>query len=173
MAKSKKNSQLAMYMTIAMLVIGVLGIILFLFLTAVTIKSVDTGSGWFDDILGGIQDSIREYTDITGMQMVFGLTEGDTIKLEILDFSFVALIPLILVFAGIILNVPKSKLLGLIGVVCLVAAAIMFALTPNFVIFHGADMGAGDAYTAGIGSYMALGCSALCALIGVVRVLKV
>ena len=121
MAKKKKvNSQLPFYLTIGILVIAILGVVLFLFLDAVTLKEVEsTGIGIFDDLIGEIQDKLAEHTKFNGMQIVFGYSEtyaeGSILEstLNILNFSFVALIPLILVVAGIVLNIPKSKLLSL------------------------------------------------------------
>ncbi len=182
MAKSKRKSgQLGLYLTIAILVVAVLGVALFLFLDAVVIKKLQSsgGDGIFDQIIGNITDAINDIlsngTPFTGMQIVFGYSNttevfGQPIVTEILQFSFVALIPLILMVAGVILNIPKSKLFGLIGVICFIAAAVMFVFTPNYVWFAGADsMGVADYYQAGVGSYLGLACSALCALLGLGR----
>lgn len=182
MAKKKKvNSQLPFYLTIGILVVAILGVVLFLFLDAVTLKEVEsTGIGIFDDLIGEIQDKLAEHTKFNGMQIVFGYSEtyaeGSILEstLNILNFSFVALIPLILVVAGIVLNIPKSKLLSLIGVVCFVAAAVMLIFVPNYVSIAGSDsLGAADYYQPAVGAYLGMVCSAICAILGLGRTLLI
>lgn len=182
MAKRKKiNSQLPFYLTIGILVVAVIGVVLFLFLSAVTLKEVEsTGFDIFDQIVGEIQDVIADKTEFNGMEIVFGYThiaaEGTFLETEIpvLNFSFVALIPLILIVAGIVLNIPKSKLLSLIGVVCFVAAAIMLIFVPNYISFAGSDsLGAADIYKPAIGAYLGMVCIAICALLGLGRTLLI
>ena len=102
MAKSKKSSSMPLYLSVAILVLVVLGIILFLFLNATVLNTGDLG-----DYIEGISDS-----GFTGMQVVFGYTESTEgvieFSMEILGFSFVALLPLVFAFVGVILNITKS-----------------------------------------------------------------
>lgn len=165
MAKSKKSSSMPLYLSVAILVLVVLGIILFLFLNATVLNTGDLG-----DYIEGLSDS-----GFTGMQVVFGYTESTEgvieFSMEILGFSFVALLPLVFAFVGVILNITKSKLISLIGVLFLVAGAIMMLFTSNYLVWGELFASVAELleFNAGIGSYLGLACFGLAALVGLYR----
>ncbi|MBQ8405447.1 MAG: hypothetical protein IJX09_02240 [Clostridia bacterium] len=110
--------------------LGVIAIIMF-FLPAITIKVGD------------------EVVNYNGWQAIFGLTEkkdvlGSEVTLEYLTFSFMNLLTLILVAAGIVLCVLSflgkgNKFFAFIAIACFIVAGVFFFLTVQFAF-------AGSAY---------------------------
>lgn len=166
MAKSKKTGSASLYLSIVMLVLVILGVVLFLFLDVVKLN-VGKLEDYFPDLdLGGF----------TGMQVVFGYAEEGLVKVELLSFSIMALIPLILAFAGLILNVTKSKLLSFIGAVLLIVAAVMLYFSYAYVVWADSpfgQVGKGLVFATDIGAYIALGCFGVAAVVGLIRTVTI
>lgn len=87
---------------------------------------------------------LSEDTSYNGWQAMFGYTEttsllGKEVKTEVLAFSFMNLLSLILVAAGIVLCVLSflgkgNKFFALIAAACFIVAAVFFFLTLVFTI---------------------------------------
>lgn len=98
----------------------------------------------------------------TGWQVIFGAKEKNT-EAQILAFSFLNMLALLLPVAGALLQVSKSKVLKLVGAVCALAGTIMLFLMPNMVVFAENVGTIYKAYTAslGVGAIIAGICAAL------------
>lgn len=103
-------------------------------------------------------------SEYTSFQVAFGCSEvvwGE--KVQILDASFTAMLPIILLVVGVVLVVlklvvmQKSGLIALLACVAFVAAGVLFFMMPNFVA--GDDIGlfelAYGAIVAGVCSVLA------------------
>ena len=81
----------------------------------------------------------------TGFQTIFGYTQvsegllGSTVSTEVLGFSFLNLLPLVLVVAGVVCSLLKGKMLNFVGAGLLVLGAVMFFLMPTFTVVAGVD----------------------------------
>jgi hypothetical protein len=85
---------------------------------------------------------LTEEVNYNGWQAIFGLTEtskvlGNEVKTEYLVFSFMNLLTLILVAAGIVLCVLSflgkgNKFFAFIAIACFIVAAVFFFLTLKF-----------------------------------------
>ncbi len=104
----------------------------------------------------------------TGFETIFGYSEkvGST-STQILGFSFLGLLTVLLPLVGAVLAVSKSKLLKLIGAVLSLAGTVLFFLMPNFVVFAEGVETIYKAYTAslGVGAIIAGVVSALSTLV--------
>ena len=110
----------------------------------------------------------------TGIQQIFGYSEkSGIITLNILSFSFMTLLAVILPLIGSISVLFKNKIFRIIGTVVMIAGCILTFLAPNFVVF--ASESAFTNYlnpTIGIGAILAgvfFGLGALCNLYAVVE----
>ncbi len=171
MAK-KRKSNLPQILLLAIILLAVLGIALFLFVDAATLSDE-----------GIVMRSIKEFLEeleiesgFSGMDIVFGLTSNDIV---VLQFSFVALIPLLLGVIGILLNILSSKLLNLIGSVCLIGGAVMLIFVPNFIIYSETLQYMVDAveklditpFVAGVGAYLGTACFGLAGIVSLGKAL--
>ncbi len=123
MAKRRKsNKGLALLAVGALL--AIVGVCLFLFVDSVQFY------------LG--EDKIDDAT-FTGLQVMFGYKESYDLaivkgEIEVLKFSFMNFLPLLLVIAGIVLGALKSKLLNFVGGGLLIVAAVLFLFAGNFTV---------------------------------------
>lgn len=119
--KRKNNSSLLKYGVMLFgLVLVVVGIILFLTLKVSTVKVGD-------EVLSDV-DSLS----FTGAQLMFGYTiEGAILEYQVLNFSFVVLLVLIVAVLGVILMFTKMKLLNLVGLVLVVVSAVLIIVAPQ------------------------------------------
>ena len=163
MAKKKKNTINKSLFSIIAAVLGVVAVAM-LFLAAV--KVPDT------TILG----ATIEGECLTGLQVAFGYSEEN---IQCLSFSFMALLPWVLILLGIVASLltsskKGSKLLAIVSTVLFAAAAVLLFLMPGFMVF--AESLAGIALKAftwklGIGAIIAGICSALASVVALVRAL--
>ena len=75
------------------------------------------------------------YKSFTGIQQMFGYSEEGSvtgITTYYLGFSFLSLLPIILVIAGAVCAFVDNKIVGFVGVALLVVAAVMFFMMPTF-----------------------------------------
>ncbi len=87
-----------------------------------------------------------EDKSFTGFQAIFGYTEttkvpviGTEIKTEMLAFSFMNLLPVLCVAAGVVLCLLSfvgkgNKFFAFIAAVCFIVAAVLFFLTVSFAV---------------------------------------
>lgn len=77
----------------------------------------------------------------TGVQATFGYSVEEPFPIDYLNFSFMNLLPFLLVFACIVLavlkflGVIKSRVVDIVMIVLFVASAVLFFCANNFVIF--------------------------------------
>ena len=125
MAKKKKNSGLGKILSFAALALGVVAIAM-LFVAVVANPDVKAGS------------LTIEGQKLTGLQVAFGYSEKE---IECLAFSFMALLPWVLVIAGVVLTAlntfskKSSKLFDFISIGVFVAAGVLFFMMPSFMVF--------------------------------------
>lgn len=152
MAKKKKSSNLGRILYFVALALGVVAICM-LFVNAVATPDVKTAL------------ATVEGEKVTGLQVAFGYSEKE---IEILGFSFMALLPWILVIAGVVLTALStfskkgSKLFDFISIAAFIVAGVLFFIMPNFMVF--AETLAGAVWEAlewklAIGSIVAAVCS--------------
>lgn len=98
----------------------------------------------------------------SGWQTIFGYTEkttaaGVTMKTEVLGFSFLNLLALLLPVVGAVLALSKNKVLKLVGAVCALAGTVMMFLMPNMIVFAENTEAIYQAYTRvlGVGAIIA------------------
>lgn len=120
--KQKNNVRLALF--IGSIILAIINVCIFLFTDVIQFY------------LG--EDPIDDAT-FSGMQVIFGHSESTEImfikaEVEILKFSFMNLLPLILILAGIIFGIFNSRLFGFIAGGLLITAAVLFVFVPNFTI---------------------------------------
>ena len=124
----------------------------------------------------GELEDLEIESGFSGMDIVFGLTSNDIV---VLQFSFVALIPLVLGVIGILLNILSSKLLNLIGAVCLIGGAVMLIFVPNFIVYSETLQYMVDAveklditpFVAGVGAYLGAACFGLAGIVSLGKAL--
>ncbi len=82
--------------------------------------------------------SYNDYS-FSGFQVIFGYTgkAGSYVVLskEILKFSFVALLAVLLPLVGSFSVISKNKIVKLIGAILMVAGCVLCFLVPNFMVF--------------------------------------
>lgn len=160
MAKKKTN-----YMSYLPLLAALLGVValVMLFVPAIAIKDSDT--------------------TYTGLQAAFGYTENVAIIGDVvhLNFSFMNLLPYILVLVGIVacvMGYKGNKLAMFVGFVCFVVAAVFFFLSVSFCVpnegledlisgiggLFGEEASVKDSLTLGAGAIVAGVCSGVAAL---------
>ena len=125
MARRKSNKKNSKMILVALaLLLALVGVVLFCVLNSVQFV---------------IGDKPVEDAFYKGYQVVFGYTETAgsivSVSVKVLTFSFMALLPIILVLGGIILALLglNNKLFSFIGGVLLIGAAVLFIVVPNFV----------------------------------------
>ena len=105
----------------------------------------------------------------TGVQATFGYSESTLLgNVEVLNFSFMNLLPFLLVLACVVLallkflGVVKSKIVDIVMIVLFAVSAVLFFCASNFVVFASEyanlelKLGAG-AIVAGIMSILSAG----------------
>lgn len=123
-------------------------------------------------------------TLFNGFQVAFGYAEtsefmGSTISTTILEFSFMNLLPYLLVLAGIVLLLLNAKkannLFALIAAACLIAAGVLFFFAVSFTMVNADWAGVAGAIGANLKEGWTLGAgaiiAAICALLGGVAAL--
>ena len=149
MAKKKKGSNLGKILYAVAAVLGLVAVAM-LFVRAVSVPDVETLVGTIETDAG-----------YTGFETVFGKSEEDV---KILSFSFMALLPVLLAVAGIVLSALQatskkgSKLFDLVIVACFVVAGVLYFIMPSFLVFADNIVAKALAeidYTLGVGSIVA------------------
>lgn len=171
MAK-KRKSNLPQILLLAIILLAVLGVALFLFVNAATLSD----EGIVMKAIKGFLEEAEIESGFSGMDIVFGLTSNDIV---VLQFSFVALIPLVLGAIGIVLNILSSKLLNLIGAVCLIGGAVMLIFVPNFIVYSETLQYMVDTveklditpFVAGVGAYLGTACFGLAGIVSLGKAL--
>lgn len=126
MAKKKNGLDLGKVLYIVAVVLGLVAVAM-LFVQAVKVPDTETAFGTIENDGG-----------YTGWQIAFGKSEEDV---KILSFSFMGLLPVILVLAGIVLSVLKvaaskgSKVLDFVAIACFVVAGVLYFIMPSFMVF--------------------------------------
>lgn len=121
MAKKKSKSVNGNLLYLLAAVLGVVAVCM-IFVTAFVVK--DSGTGAMD-------------ATYTGLQTVFGYASDDV---EYLLFSFMNLLPYVLVLAGVVLTalkffgIVKSSLMDWVSAGLFVAGGVLFFFTANFTV---------------------------------------
>ncbi len=113
---------------------------------------------------------ISQTEGLTGLEVAFGRSENDV---KILEFSIMALLPVILAVAGVVLSALQavakkgSKLLDFVIVACFVVAGVLYFVMPSFVVYSDAMALFKDAYVKklAIGSIVSAVCSILAGVV--------
>ena len=71
----------------------------------------------------------------TGLQIIFGYSEGSVVAVKVLNFSFMALLTVLLPLIGACTIFTKNRLARLIGTILMLAGTVLCFLVPNFVVF--------------------------------------
>ena len=149
MAKKKSGLDLGKILYAIAAVLGLVAVAM-LFVRAVSVPDVETVVGTVETDAG-----------YTGLQAIFGTSEEDV---KILTFSFMALVPVLLVLAGIVLSALQAaakktnKILDFVAVACFVVAGVLYFIMPSFLVFADnivAKALAEIEYTLGAGSIVA------------------
>lgn len=174
MAKRKKKSNIGLLLALVAAGISVLGVVLYLSLDVTNLYVLDkTDDSW----------------GISGIKAIFGYkAELDFGRLgkydagNVLNFSFMNLLSLILVVVGIVLVLFNSKLMNGIGALLFVGAAVLMLVTPNLISVNADLQKMIDAankvsantvtFKASIGSYLGMGCCGLAAIAGLGKALS-
>ena len=125
---TKKKSSRSGSQKIFNLIALILGVVAVAMLFLSVVKNPDT-SVLGTTIKGG---------ELSGLEVAFGYSEN---SIKCLDFSFMALIPWLLVVIGVVLTLinilskKASKLFNYIAIILFVGAGVMFFLMPNFMAF--------------------------------------
>jgi hypothetical protein len=126
MAKKKSGFNLGKILYLIAAVLGVVAIVM-MFVDTVKIPDVDLGA------LGTVEGE-----GYSGMKVAFGYKEDDV---AVFGFSFMALLPWILVIAGVVLTALNtfskkgSKLFDFISIAAFIVAGVLFFIMPNFMVF--------------------------------------
>lgn len=129
MAKKKSSKKSFNLGKILYLVAAVLGIVALVMMFVETVKVPDTDLG----ILGTV-----EHEGYSGLKVAFGHKEDDV---AILKFSFMGLLPYLLVVAGVVITIvnmlakKSNKILDFVSAVALVVAGVLFFIMPSFMVF--------------------------------------
>lgn len=121
----KKNNGLGKILSFVALALGVVALCM-IFVTVVATPDKTT--------LGVTVEGIK----VSGLKAAFGYSEEDVANLA---FSFMALLPWILVLAGVVLSAlntfakKASKVLDFVAVIAFVAAGVLFFIMPSFLVF--------------------------------------
>lgn len=127
MAKKKSSKKGFGLGKILYLVAAVLGVVAIVMLFVDNVKIPDT------KFLG----ETIEGEGYAGTKVAFGFKEED---IAIFKFSFMGLLPYLLVVAGVVLTLvnafakKNNKILDYVAVVALVVAGVLFFIMPNFVV---------------------------------------
>ena len=123
---SKKNSSLGKLLYLLATVLGVVAIVM-MFVDTVKVPDTDLG------VLGTIEGE-----GYSGMKIAFGYKEDDV---AILKFSFMGILPYLLVLAGTVLALVNAfakkgnKIFDFVSMIALIVAGVLFFIMPNFMVF--------------------------------------
>ena len=160
MAKKKSKSNVGKILGVLAAVLGIIAVCM---IFVDTVKVPDT------KILGAVVEGAGQ----TGLQVAFGYKESDV---GVFAFSFMALLPYLLIIGGIVLSLLKgNKMLNFVSAVLFVAGGVLCFLMPGFVV--GADNALGkvaDAieYEVAIGAIVSAAASILAGLFAGVKAIK-
>ena len=155
MAKKKSGLDLGKILYAVAAVLGLVAVVM-LFVQAVKVPDVETYFGTLENESG-----------YTGLQVAFGAKENDV---AVLGFSFMGLLPVVLVLVGIVLSALKiasskgSKILDYVAVACFVVAGVLYFIMPSFMVFADTILGSIAKeidYVLSVGSIVAAICSIL------------
>ena len=157
MAKKKSGFGLGKILSIVAIVLGLVAVCM-LFVDAV--KVPDT------ELLGNTVKG----EGYSGLKVAFGYKEEDT---AVFAFSFMGLLPVILVLAGMVLSglnafsKKGSKMLDYVAMIAFVVAGVLYFIMPSFVVCADTLLGKIAAeidYVLAVGSIVAAICSILAGL---------
>lgn len=161
MAKKKKGLSLGKILGFVVALLGLVAICM------VFVDAVTTGD---KEVFGVTVEGVK----YSGIKLIFGVKEND---MAVLSFSFMALIPVILVLAGTVLSVlnalkDDAKLVNFIIAGMFVVAGVLYFIMPNFMVF--ADTLAGAVakeleFKLAVGSIIAGICSVLAGVISLAK----
>ena len=153
---AKKCNKVAKFAPIVAAVLGVVAVVM-IFVAAVVFPM-----DYLDDVT------------FTGLQVTFGYAEttdvfGSTVTTEVLKFSFMNLLPYLMVIGAIVLSVlaflgKGNKFFAIIAAVLFIVAGVLFFLTVAFTIDANGE-GLGEGYVLGAGPIVAGICSILAGLV--------
>lgn len=161
MAKKKKGLSLGKILGFVVALLGLVAICM------VFVDAVTTGD---KEVFGVTVEGVK----YSGIKVIFGVKENDT---AVLSFSFMALIPVILVLAGTVLSVlnalkDDAKLVNFIIAGMFVVAGVLYFIMPNFMVFADTLSGAIAKeleFKLAVGSIIAGVCSVLAGVISLAK----
>ncbi len=123
---AKKKQQKKNYLPLLSAVLGLVSVVM-IFLTAVNYSAIK-----------GVE-KLENVTGYTGLQTSFGLTEGSLVKMSVLEFSIMSLLPYLLALGGVVFSTLSyldngNKLFAFISAGAFIASAVLFFLAPSFVV---------------------------------------
>ncbi len=159
MAKRRKSSNLPGIIAGLVFIFSVVAIVMF-FVANIAIKDSET--------------------TYTGLQIAFGYSEGGSVgifnaSVQIFDFSFLNLLPYVLVICGLVLSLigglgKRNGLCLFICVLLFIGASVLFFLSPSFVNFiTTGTLENSDLFELAIGGIIAGICAGLCAVFSLFR----
>lgn len=166
MAKNGRKKSMGLILSLVVLLLALLGGILFLTLDVIQVYI--------------LKEAVSDGT-LTGLEAITGETlEFDvlitTTSVEISKFSFMNLLTLIIVAAGLILALLDSKLLNIIGGAALIVGAVFMILAPQFLVFTDDLQSIIDtmgedwiSFKATTGAYVGAVCAGLGGLVGIAK----
>lgn len=161
MAKKKKGLSLGKILGFVVALLGLVAICM------VFVDAVTTGD---KEVFGVTVEGVK----YSGIKLIFGVKEND---MAVLSFSFMALIPVILVLAGTVLSVlnalkDDAKLVNFIIAGMFVVAGVLYFIMPNFMVFADTISGAFVKeleFKLAVGSIIAGICSVLAGVISLAK----
>lgn len=161
MAKKKKNSNLGKLLGYVVAVLGLVAVCM------VFVNAVTTGD---KEVYGVTIEGVK----YSGLNVAFGKKSND---IEVLSFSFMALLPVLLAIAGTVLSVlntlkKDSRLLNFVIAGLFIAAGVLYFIMPNFMVFADTISGAANKaldFKLAIGSIVAGICSVLAGVIALAK----
>lgn len=165
MAKKKSGLNLGKILYAVAAVLGLVAVVM-LFVEAVKVADVET-------VLGTVESEVG----YTGLQVAFGTSEKDV---AVLGFSFMALLPVVLVLAGVVLSALQAvakksfKVLDFVVVACFVVAGVLYFIMPSFMVYADTLLGIAAEKTAEtVGYVLATGSivAAICSILAGATVL--
>ena len=123
---AKKKKQKNSYLPLLSAVLGLVAVVMF-FLTVVNYTAVK-----------GIE-SLENVTGYTGLQTALGYSDGEFIRVTVLEFSIMNLLPYVLALVGAVLSVfsylgKGSKLFAFVSAGCFIVSAVLFFMYPSFIV---------------------------------------
>lgn len=161
---AKKKKQQNNYLPLLSALLGIVAVVM-IFFTAVNYTAVK-----------GIS-KLEDVTQYTGLQTAFGYSEGSGIKVEVLKFSIMNLLPWLLALGGAVVSVfcylsKGSKLFALISAGCFIVSAVFFFIYPSFIVLPELSIFVKDNFSLAWGTIVAGIVSALAGLVSLATVVK-